>query len=84
MDDAFLMGGCEATRDLDAILNCFSNRKRTRRQTLPQRFAFQQFGDDVRRFVGGADIEDRENVRMIECRGRARFLLKTGQSFRVC
>ena len=50
---------------------------------LAQALAFKQLGDDVRRAVMGADVEEREDVGMVECRRGARLLFKTAQAFRV-
>src|SRR5262245_40737706 len=44
-----------------------------------QFLAFQQFGDDERRSLVGADVVDRQDVRMIERRGGMRFLLEAAQ-----
>jgi len=46
------------------------------RQNVAQFFTFEQFGDDVRRVLVSADVVDRQDVRMVESRSRARFLLE--------
>ena len=46
---------------------------------LAQRLALEQLRDDVRRAVSRADVEDREDVRMVERRGGARLLLEAAQ-----
>jgi hypothetical protein len=38
--------------------------------------AFEQLGHDIRQSLVFADVINREDVRMIERRGRARFLLE--------
>ena len=45
-------------------------------QTIAQRLALEQFRDGVNQTRLVADIVQRENVGMIECRHRARFALE--------
>ena len=45
-------------------------------QSVAQRLAFEQLRHDVRRAVVAADVVDREDVRVIQRRGGARFLLE--------
>jgi len=84
MNDAFLVCGRKAMRDLNGVLDRLAYRERTTVQSLAQRFALEQLGDDV----GGAavltDVMHREDVRVIQRRGGSRFLLKTRQSLRLC
>ena len=49
-----------------------------RTEALAQRLAFQPLGDDLRLAVVGADVEDRQDVRVIELASRARFRSRTG------
>ena len=88
MDDALLVRGGEAVRDLHRV--SFDEALRTRRsrpavaaQPLAQRLALEQLRDDVRRAVVRADVVDREDVRMIQRRGRARLLLEARQTLGI-
>ena len=53
---------------------------RPRFKRLAQLFAFEQFGDDIGRAFVLADIVDGEDVRVIERRGGAGFLLEAAQT----
>src|SRR5215475_14612032 len=50
---------------------------------MSQRFAFQEFRDDVRRPLMRIDVVNNQNVGMIERTGSASFLLKAIQSFGI-
>src|SRR5438105_1606959 len=76
MHDTFVVRGGEPTGDLERIINSFAERQRARAQPFAQRFAFQQFADDVRRAVLRADVVHGEDVGMVEGGGGTRFLLK--------
>ena len=58
-------------------------RQRASLQTAAERLALEQFRDDVRRARVGADIVDRQDVRVIELPGGARLLLEAMQPARV-
>jgi hypothetical protein len=81
MDNPLFMRNGEPVRDLDRVLDRFANRKTGNR--LAQRLAFEQFGHDVRRALMSADVVDRENVRMVERRRGARFLLEARQALDI-
>ena len=72
-------GRFEAVRDLDGDIDGLPRRHRPFLQQFPQRPALEQLRDDVRRSAVCADVVHREDVRMIECRGGARFLLEASQ-----
>ena len=50
---------------------------------LAQRLAFEQLGDQIRRPIVGTDVVQREDVGMVQRRGRARFLFEALQRFGV-
>jgi hypothetical protein len=62
--------------DLDAVVDGFADRKRAALQCVAQRFAGEQFRDEVRRAVKGSELVDGEDVGMVECRSGLGFLLE--------
>lgn len=80
MHDPAIMGGGQAVRDLRATLDGFALRHRATFQHRPQAFAFEQFGDEIRRAILLADVIDAENVGMIERGDGTRFLLEAAQA----
>ena len=78
-DDAVPVRSGETRRDLRGELERVGDGERPR-ETLAQRFAFEELGDEVRRAVVGADVEDREKVRMIQRAGGAGFLLEAAEA----
>ena len=77
---------CAAARPR-AIATAYSTARRDRqravRADLPQRLAVEQFGDDERRAIVHADVEDGTDVRMVERRGRVRFPLEAREPIRI-
>jgi hypothetical protein len=78
MDDSLRVRGCQSVGDRSGDSQRLIGRQR-RSEFRAKRFAFEQFGDDVLRVALGTDIEDRHDIRMGECRNRARFSPKTRQ-----
>ena len=76
MDDALLVRGGQAMRDLNGVLDRLASGQRAGIETLTQRGAFEQLRDDVGRALMLTDIVDRQNVRMIQRRRRARLSLE--------
>ena len=74
MDDAPLVRGGETVRNLDCTVDRLTHAEPA--DLLAQRLALEQLGDDVGRTVVGANVEDRQDVRVIERRGSARFLFE--------
>ena len=60
-----------------------SRRTPVHRETLAERFAFEELGDDVGRAIVHAEIVHGENIRMIELARGARFLFKAAQAFGI-
>ena len=83
MDDPRLVGGGERRNDLFGNAENFAEIHRRTRHALSQRFAFDEFGGDEVRSVRRADFINRENVRVVEGRGGARFLLEKPEPIRV-
>ena len=76
MDDALLVRGGQAVRDLHGVVERLAHRQGAAAQALAQRLAFEQLRDDVGRAVVHADVVHREDVRVIQRRGGSRFLLE--------
>ncbi len=76
MDDVPLVRGGEPFSGLAGVIDRFARRERPRVHPAAERFALEEFGDDVRRASMPADIVDREDVGMIELAGRSRLLLE--------
>ena len=79
MDDALVVRRGEPFGDLARVVDRFARRQRAALQTAAERFPFEQFRDDVGRAGVDADVVDRQDVRVIELTGRARFLLEAMQ-----
>ena len=79
VDDALLVRGAEAARDLQGVVDGLARRDRAGGELLAQRRSLEQLRDDVRRALVGADVVDRHDVRMVEASCRARFLLEPAQ-----
>jgi hypothetical protein len=72
-----IVSGSKSARDMERVFDCFAHRQRAPIQPRPQSFAVEQFGGDVGGIVLAANIEDRQNIRMIERSCGSRFLLET-------
>jgi len=83
VDDALLVSGGEALRDLDRDVHRLADRQRAAGQALAQRLPFQQLGDQVRLAVVGPDVVQREDAGVVQRRDRPRLLLEASQSLRV-
>ena len=83
MDDAFLVRCSKAARELLRVVHRLADRD-ARREAVPeflaQRLAVEQFHHEIRRALVRADVVDRDEVRMVQCPGSARFLLEAAQS----
>ena len=60
--------------NLDRVLYGSADWQRTAIQSLTQRLPFEQLRHDVGCAVMLADVVDREDVGMVQCRGRTSFL----------
>jgi hypothetical protein len=82
MDDARGMRGRKRAaglnRDLENVRQIQS-----RLRVIAQRTSVDELRRDERRFAGPADLVDREDVRMIQCRGGPGFLHKPAQAVLV-
>ena len=83
MDDAAIVRGREAARDLDCRLDRLARRQRPPLvEALAQRLAFEQLGDDVWAMPPSrADVVDGEDVGMVHRGDRARFAFEPRQRF---
>lgn len=76
MNDSFFVRRSQPVCDLQRIVQGLARSNRSAAQTVPQRFALQQFRNDVRRTLARANVEHSQNVRMIQSSGGQRLLLK--------
>jgi hypothetical protein len=76
MRDSALVCSSQTTQDAKARLDDLASRHRSRLDTLTQRSAVQQFGNDIRNPSIRADVVQRDDVRVIERGCRARLLLE--------
>ncbi len=76
MDDPLLVGGGEAFRDLQRVVDGLLLRNRAGVELPAQRLAFQKLHDGVGDAVLVAEVVDREDVRMRERRDRLRLSLE--------
>jgi len=79
MDDAFLVRGREALRELQGVAVRLMHRQSSFPQSLAQCDPVQQLGDDVRAALVRPDIVHVEDVGVIERAGGARFLFEAAQ-----
>ena len=83
MRDPFFVRRREAARDLQRILSRLANGDRATPRPLSKRLAFEQLGHDERRTAISADVVHREDVRVVQRRGRAGFLLESMEAIDV-
>ena len=83
MGDVFAVGGRQAMRGLDGVIDGFAMRKGAARQNCAQGLAFEQFGHHERRAVVLADVVNAENIGMIERGDGTRFLLEAPQAIGI-
>ena len=76
MDDALLVGGGEALGDLRGQLDGLAGREGACPETVAQRLALEQFGDQVGRALVGPDVVDDEDVGVVERGSGTGFLLE--------
>src|ERR1022692_5169976 len=81
MNDPFLVGGGQSMGDLQCVVQSLARRDRSAAQALPQCFSLQQFRNYLGRALVRANIKYRQNVGMVQGRGREGLLLKTAQPF---
>jgi len=83
MNDSFFVRRCQSMRDLHGVVQRLAGGNGSATQTLAQRLALQQFGDDVRRTLARANVEHSQNVGMIQGSGGQRLLLKAAHAVGV-
>ena len=83
VDDPLLVRRRESMRDLRRVLRGLARRQRAGLEPLAQRFALQQLHDGVGHAVRGAEVEDREDVRVRERGDRARLALEARERLGV-
>ncbi len=76
VDDARAVRLGEALGDLRGEVEELARRNGLRGDELAQRAPLDQLHRDVRRFAGCADVVDRQDVRVVQRRGRPRLLLE--------
>src|SRR5271157_5124074 len=83
MHDSLFVCRRQSPRHLQRVVNRLAAGKRSVPDPLPQRLPFQQFGNDIGSAALLPNIENRKNVRMIQCRRRASFLHESLQPLRI-
>src|SRR5262249_5592678 len=81
--DSLRVRGGEARACLDRIVDRLAWGNRAAREHLADILAVEELRHDVGKSVSGSEVVDREDVRMIELSGRARFLLETAETIGV-
>ena len=83
VDDAAAVRRGQAAGDLLRVRQGLAQRQRAAAERAAQRLAVEQLGDDVGPPVGGADVVDRDDVRVVERGGGARFQLEAVEALRI-
>ena len=83
MNNAGVVSGGQSTRNVHAAIAGLARTHRTATQAIPQGFALQQLGHDVRTSIVLADVEDRNNIRMVQSGGGLRLQFEPVQTLRV-
>ena len=83
VDDALLVRGGEAVRDLHRVVDGLARRQPATGEHRAQRLALEQLLDDVGSVVVRADVVDGGDVGMVEDARGLRFLLEAAQAVRV-
>ena len=81
--DAARVRRLQAIGDLDGHAEHRVKGHRAATHGVKQRLSLEEFGDDIRHAIVPADVVHREDVRVIQCRGCARFLLESREAIRV-
>src|SRR5262249_30657954 len=76
MNDSGFVGGYQRARDLSGHFERFAQLHRRALYPLAQRLPVNEFGDNEISALCLPDFENGDDVRMVECRGSARFALK--------
>ena len=76
----FSCAAAETVGDLHSVLDGLALRHGAGIEHVAQALAFEEFGDEKRRAIVLADIEDGKNVGMVERGHRARLLLEPAQA----
>ena len=79
MNNSLFMRRRKSLRNLYPVIDDLPNRQRTALQSLAQRFAFQQFRNQVRRTLVDSHLVHGQNIRMIQGGSRTRLLLESMQ-----
>jgi hypothetical protein len=83
VDDALVVGGGEARRDLRSDLDRAARRQDPLEEACPQGLALQELRDQVGRAFVGPDVVNHEDVRVVERPGGPRLLLEAQETFLV-
>ena len=83
VDDPLVVRGRQPARDLAGVVDGLPMRQRRCADARAERLPIEQFRDDVRRAVVGADVVDAEDVGVIERADRARLLLEAAEAIAV-
>ena len=76
VNDALLMRCSQAGCYLKGVFDHFASGDRAAAEPVAQRFAFEQFSDDIKPVGTSADIVDHNDVRMTQRSGGTRLLLE--------
>jgi hypothetical protein len=83
MDDALRVSRRQAARHLHRPVQRCLQRDGSLRQPLAERLPLQQFGDQVRRALVEADVEDHQDVGVVERPCQPRLLLEAPEDRRI-
>ena len=83
MENALVVRGGQAVRNLDGELDRLAGRNCAPSQSFAQGPTFEQFRDDERSAFVHAELVNRKNVGMVQLPGGARFLLEPSEAIRV-
>ena len=79
VDDSLRVGGREGLRDLDRVLDRLADGKGAGLELVAQRRALQQLRHRIGGSILPADVEERQDVRMIQRRNGPRLALEPGK-----
>src|SRR5947209_19758366 len=82
MENALVVRGGQAVRNLDGELDRLAGRNCAASQSFAQGPTFEEFRDDERSAFVHAELVKRKNVGMVQLRGGARFLLEPAETIR--
>ena len=83
MNNSGVVSGSQSTRHIHREIAGFAQTDGATAKAITQGFALQQLGNDVRRSVVLAHVEDRNNIGMVESGSGLRLQFKATETIRV-